>query len=138
MMHRRKTRRTFKCSFCSKNQDQVQRLIAGPGGVYVCDECIGLFRVQDDQERAEQGAVPGTKESGLTLECSFCGKKREKVQRLVTGPGQVSICSECIDLCVEIIEEEIKLSSTGDTGQRNKESSRREGYWTRIKRAIHK
>ena len=117
----------YHCSFCGKNQDQVRRLIAGPGGVYVCDECIGLFRVQDYQDQAEQGAVPGTKESGLALRCSFCGKKQEKVQRLITGPGQVSICSECIDLCVEIFEEEVKLSSTCNTGQRNKESNKREG-----------
>ncbi len=48
MMKRKRS--TYHCSFCGKNQDQVRRLIAGPGGVYVCDECIGLFRVQDDQE----------------------------------------------------------------------------------------
>ena len=138
MMHRRKARWTYTCSFCGKNQDQVQRLIAGPGGVYVCNECIGLFRVQDNQESAERDTVPGTKESSLAAKCSFCGKKREKVQRLVTGPGQVSICSECIDLCIEIVEEGAKLSSTCNTGQRNKESSRRERYWTRIKQAIHK
>ncbi|HEX6776862.1 MAG TPA: ClpX C4-type zinc finger protein, partial [Ktedonobacterales bacterium] len=33
---------TYRCSFCGKSQDQVQRLIAGPGGVYICDECIDL------------------------------------------------------------------------------------------------
>lgn len=38
MAHRRKG---MICSFCGKKQDQVQRLIAGPG-VYICDECIGL------------------------------------------------------------------------------------------------
>jgi len=130
----KRQRSTYHCSFCGKSQDQVQRLIAGPGGVYVCDECIGLFRVQDDQERAEHDTVLSTKESSPALKCSFCGKKREKVQRLVTGPGQVSICGECIDLCVEIIEEEVKLSSTCNTGQRNK----RGRYWTRIKQAIHK
>ena len=108
----KRQRSTYHCSFCGKNQDQVQRLVAGPGGVYVCDECIGLFRVQNDQERTERDTVPGTKESSLATKCSFCGKKREKVQRLVTGPGQVSICSECIDLCVEIVEEEASLSST--------------------------
>ena len=31
----------LKCSFCGKNQEQVRRLIAGPG-VYICDECINL------------------------------------------------------------------------------------------------
>ncbi|HEX3641827.1 MAG TPA: ClpX C4-type zinc finger protein [Ktedonobacteraceae bacterium] len=37
-------RTTYSCSFCSKSQDQVQRLIAGPGGVYICNECIDLCR----------------------------------------------------------------------------------------------
>jgi ATP-dependent Clp protease ATP-binding subunit ClpX len=34
-------KKQLKCSFCGKNQDQVNRLIAGPG-VYICDECIDL------------------------------------------------------------------------------------------------
>ena len=32
----------YNCSFCGKNQDQVKRLIAGPGAVYICDECVEL------------------------------------------------------------------------------------------------
>ncbi len=36
------TRKNYCCSFCGKDQDQVLRLIAGPGGVYICDECVGL------------------------------------------------------------------------------------------------
>ena len=32
----------FRCSFCGKTQDQVRKLIAGPNGVYICDECIDL------------------------------------------------------------------------------------------------
>src|SRR5438045_2943141 len=35
---------TYSCSFCGKNQDQVQRLIAGQGGDCICDECIDLSR----------------------------------------------------------------------------------------------
>ena len=35
-------RATFKCSFCGKAQDQVRRLIAGPGGIFICDACVGL------------------------------------------------------------------------------------------------
>ncbi|MCL6645951.1 MAG: ATP-dependent Clp protease ATP-binding subunit ClpX, partial [Dehalococcoidia bacterium] len=40
------------------------------------------------------------------LKCSFCGKHQEQVKRLVAGPG-VYICDECIELCNEIIEEEL-------------------------------
>ncbi len=40
------------------------------------------------------------------LKCSFCGKSQEQVRKLVAGPG-VYICDECIELCNEIIEEEI-------------------------------
>ena len=32
----------IRCSFCNKTQDQVKKLIAGPGGVYICDECVEL------------------------------------------------------------------------------------------------
>lgn len=40
------------------------------------------------------------------LKCSFCGKAQDQVKRLVAGPG-VYICDECIELCNEIIEEEL-------------------------------
>ena len=44
-------KKQLKCSFCGKNQDQVKRLIAGPG-VYICDECIDLCSdiIQDEFE----------------------------------------------------------------------------------------
>ena len=32
----------IRCSFCNKPQSQVRKLIAGPGGVYICDECIDV------------------------------------------------------------------------------------------------
>jgi ATP-dependent Clp protease ATP-binding subunit ClpX len=50
-------------------------------------------------------------ESGDLLKCSFCGKSQKQVKKLIAGPG-VYICDECIDLCNEIIEEE--LSETSD------------------------
>lgn len=37
-----RSRGTYQCSFCGKGQDEVRRLIAGPGSVYICDECIAL------------------------------------------------------------------------------------------------
>ncbi len=44
------------------------------------------------------------------LKCSFCGKSQKQVKKLIAGPG-VYICDECIDLCNEIIEEELHESS---------------------------
>ena len=45
-------------------------------------------------------------ESGDLLKCSFCGKTQKQVKKLIAGPG-VYICDECIDLCNEIIEDEL-------------------------------
>ena len=45
--------------------------------------------------------------TGEQLLCSFCGKTQRQVRKLIAGPG-VYICDECIDLCNEIVEEELK------------------------------
>ena len=45
-------------------------------------------------------------DTGELLKCSFCGKSQKQVKKLIAGPG-VYICDECIDLCNEIIEEEV-------------------------------
>ncbi len=49
-------------------------------------------------------------ESSDLLKCSFCGKSQKQVKKLIAGPG-VYICDECIDLCNEIIEEELSEST---------------------------
>lgn len=45
------------------------------------------------------------------LKCSFCGKPQDEVKKLIAGPG-VYICDECVDLCNEIITEELELAPT--------------------------
>ena len=45
--------------------------------------------------------------SGKLLYCSFCGKSQHEVRKLIAGPS-VYICDECVDLCNDIIREEIK------------------------------
>ena len=45
-------------------------------------------------------------ESADLLKCSFCGKSQKQVKKLIAGGG-VYICDECIELCNEIIEEEL-------------------------------
>lgn len=52
------------------------------------------------------------------LKCSFCGKSQEQVRKLIAGPG-VYICDECIELCNEIIEEELYRHSEESLRFRN-------------------
>jgi ClpX C4-type zinc finger protein len=103
------------CTFCGKSQKQVQKLIAGPS-VYICDGCIDLARVVLSDglpvttEIAELTAAPADEPR---TQCSFCGKRRDQVAGLVVGSVQTerkapaAICAECLDLCVEIIVEEL-------------------------------
>jgi len=59
--------------------------------------------------RAEKpGERPKVDESGKTYTCSFCGKSQDEVRKLIAGPT-VYICDECIDLCNDIIAEEVEL-----------------------------
>ena len=52
-------------------------------------------------------------ETNEQLLCSFCGKSQRQVKKLIAGPG-VYICDECIDLCNEIIDEELQTPAQLD------------------------
>ena len=56
----------------------------------------------------------GKNEDGKLLYCSFCGKSQHEVRKLIAGPS-VFVCDECVELCNDIIREE--LEDAGDTGQ---------------------
>src|SRR6186713_286268 len=58
----------------------------------------------------EEHRVARIGDGGDLLKCSFCGKSQKQVKKLIAGPG-VYICDECIDLCNEIIEEELSEGS---------------------------
>ncbi|MEO6458432.1 MAG: ClpX C4-type zinc finger protein, partial [Chloroflexia bacterium] len=52
MANPRSSKPQYRCSFCGKSQEDVRRLIAGPGAVYICDECVELCQEiinEDDQ-----------------------------------------------------------------------------------------
>ena len=57
------TRGQYHCSFCGKGQEHVRRLIAGPGAVYICDECVDLCReiIDEEQTPEPKSRVPLTK-----------------------------------------------------------------------------
>src|SRR5207302_1993370 len=60
--------------------------------------------------RYKETEVARASEGNEQLLCSFCGKSQRQVKKLIAGPG-VYICDECIDLCNEIIEEELSETS---------------------------
>ena len=100
----------LKCSFCGKQQKQVKKLIAGPG-VYICDECT---RKADRVIATGQAAATplsamksvGEDDDALRAKCSFCGKRRHQVPGLAVA-ARVTICTECLGLCHEIITDEL-------------------------------
>lgn len=55
----------IRCSFCNKSEDQVHKLIAGPGGVYICDSCVDICREIIEEEMAEEYAREDTEEINL-------------------------------------------------------------------------
>ncbi len=56
-------------------------------------------------------------ENGKLLYCSFCGKSQTEVHKLIAGPS-VFICDECVDLCNDIIREEIQESATPEASEK--------------------
>ena len=76
-----KTNGTVKCSFCGKSQDEVDRIIAGPG-VYICNECIELCQEIIDEERSgietELDDIPKPQEICDTLDQYVVGQAAAK------------------------------------------------------------
>ena len=66
------------------------------------------------------------------LKCSFCGKSQEQVRKLIAGPG-VYICDECVELCNEILDEELlEAPPSGAASSRDSESSKRRSQSDRL------
>lgn len=55
----------------------------------------------------------GDHDNGKLLYCSFCGKSQHEVRKLIAGPS-VFICDECVDLCNDIIQEEMHATQSSD------------------------
>ena len=54
MFNYEETKGPVSCSFCAKSQDQVKKIVAGPG-VYICNECIDLCKEIIDEEFSDAG-----------------------------------------------------------------------------------
>jgi hypothetical protein len=96
---------TWRCSFCNRPGSEILKLISGKGGVTICDRCVGAAEGTLDRDYPRD--APGAPRRGTrapTPPCNFCGK--EEAIALVQGPA-CDICDDCIDLCLDIIAEEI-------------------------------
>ena len=99
---------TRHCSFCFKTQDEAFKLIAGTG-VFICDTCVRVCSqvVADDTTTGIRGG------DQAALQCSFCRKRAREVRTFVQASAD-NICNECVELCVEIVDEGPKTSRPED------------------------
>jgi ClpX C4-type zinc finger len=100
------------CSFCALEQDQVRKLIAGPG-VYICDPCIlAAVGVTASGRPAKDPRLDPVPTDSRRV-CSFCKKARTQVRSAVSAPARgegesPTICDECVGLCGEILSEQLR------------------------------
>jgi hypothetical protein len=81
----------LSCTFCGKPQNQVRKLIAGPG-VFICGGCVMLARhvIADGQTAiTERGPVNVVPEQQPRARCNFCGKQRDQV----AGQAGIPLCA---------------------------------------------
>jgi len=87
---------------------KARRLVGGPG-VFICERCVGLATdVISTGSQAETpiGVLAALSDEHARERCSFCGKRRTQVSGLA-GTGAVAICSECLQICEDIVTERL-------------------------------
>ena len=103
----------LKCSFCGKSQEQVRKLIAGPG-VYICDECVELCNEILDEELIEDGAIVSSSAVSNSSDAKPAKKRNKKAGGISFGdiPKPIEI-KKCLDEHVIGQEEAKKVLSVG-------------------------
>jgi hypothetical protein len=103
------SRELLSCSFCGKHQKQIKKLIAGPR-MYICNECIdrvhAVLAATGKTTSTPIATIAQVSDTDRGGRCSFCGKRRHQVAAMAST-GHAKICNECIELCDEIIAEEL-------------------------------
>src|ERR1700760_4877722 len=88
---------------CGQVPSKATRSPLSPGRVWTAVRRTGTSGTSEGTRSSIMARIG---DGGDLLKCSFCGKSQKQVKKLIAGPG-VYICDECIDLCNEIIEEEL-------------------------------
>lgn len=87
----------MSCAFCGRDQSELRKLICGQAGVGICDDCV--VPATTVVRQGTTAADGRTRLSPAEAACSFCGKR----DLPVASHGPAGICSECVDLCHEIL-----------------------------------
>jgi ATP-dependent Clp protease ATP-binding subunit ClpX len=84
-------RGAYVCSFCGRGQDEVQRLIAGPGTVFICDECVALCSAIIAEETEQQMNPPRRSSPPGPARLPAPRKIREKLDQYVIGQDRAKL-----------------------------------------------
>ena len=102
-----------RCSFCSRNQDQVNRLIAGPDGVFICDECVDLCK-----EILREEEIPGDAKSIFTGNILSPHEIYERLDQYVIGQDRakkvlsVAVYNHYKRISSELSKDEVELQKS--------------------------
>ena len=70
----------IRCSFCNKTQDQVRKLIAGPSGAYICDECVDIcMDIIEDVNKVIIENIPNNIDSHTVFLYHICNDCKSKL-----------------------------------------------------------
>ena len=90
-----------RCSFCGKTENQVSKLISGPAGIFICDECVEICAeiIDDDAQQLEDDP-----------KCSICGAKKENVQIFFYDDfSDRNYCGRCVDRLSTLYEYNLRM-----------------------------
>jgi ATP-dependent protease Clp ATPase subunit len=96
----------LECSFCAKQNDEVQLLIEKPGAI-ICNECVTSFNAQMSQADCAHATTPHE-------ECSFCSFMKAMPAGIFPDSSlgyrlirteKACICDECLDICNEVLSD---------------------------------
>jgi hypothetical protein len=98
----------IRCSFCGHLRDAEHRVVAG-SRIYICEQCMtlaGKVIATGEVAATPLSAVKTVPADVATAKCSFCGKRRHQVSGIALAAAG-TICTECLALCKEIMDEEL-------------------------------
>ncbi|NJK79937.1 MAG: ATP-dependent Clp protease ATP-binding subunit ClpX [Chloroflexaceae bacterium] len=88
---RNTNRGSYMCSFCGRGQDEVRRLIAGPGTIFICDECVALCSAIIAEEIEQQVAMPRRAQPANPPRLPKPRRIREKLDQYVIGQDRAKV-----------------------------------------------